>query len=217
MTRSYEIKVGSVTITDVVEENNKAAQREYTLLSVIAKTINSRKKGSESWLLNDDVAYDVAMELMQAIKRLDCYNAPMEYFEKVVQSIVNQRLIDYAVSAHKVRGSKASAIASGSAKFVGYDEPYKEYSSGKKSLPYSECLGEQTEPNPSEIAEIRDTASRAQGILKKMDAKSQKCFQMHVDGIKNVEIARRLGLDQPTVSILIKQVREELLLQLSIP
>lgn len=217
MNRLYEIKVGSVTITDVVEENNIAAQREYTLLSVIAKTINSRKRGSESWLLNDDVAYDVAMELFLAIKRLDCYNAPMEYFEKVVQRIVNQRLIDYAISAREVRGSKASAIASGSAKFVGYDEPYKEYSSGKKSLPYSECLGEQTEANPSEVAAIRDTASRAQAILEGMDKKARKCFQMHVKGIKNVEIARRLGLDQPAVSILIKQVREELILQLSKP
>jgi len=62
MSDIYNIKIGGVVFSAKVNKtdaNYEQVNRQFILLEILSKTINSRKSGSEAWLQDDDRAYDL--------------------------------------------------------------------------------------------------------------------------------------------------------------
>lgn len=219
MSDIYNIKIGGVVFSAKVNKtdaNYEQVNRQFILLEILSKTINSRKSGSEAWLQDDDRAYDFAMEVLANVKYYDCFNCDIEHFEKVMQTLVNQKLIDYGKACHSGKGKKASAVLSGSFNFVSLESDTgesKKKPGGRKAC-WKDVIPDVTSDRPDEEAGIKDAANIVMQYLEKMDSLPKQCMLLHVQGLQNTEIAQLLGISNSYVGKLLKQtaktIREEL-------
>lgn len=209
MTHTYDLKIGRARIRaklDSSKPNFDRENRDYILLSVLAKTINYRKHGSHSWLSNDDNAYDFAMEVYDSIRRLDCFNCSMEFFEMTMQNLVNKRLNDYATASHSGEGKKAAAVGSTCDRLCSFDsDSDKTSTKDNKTWQWGEVLSDDSVVQPDIYAMNADAAHLATQHMKKMPRLMQKCLDLHSQGYSNVEIAKKLNIDKSYVGKLIKQ------------
>lgn len=200
---TYDISIGGVPFRARISECDKnfdQERRQYILLSLLAKTINSRKRGTDTWLQNGNVAYDFAMELRASLCNLDCFHCEMSIFEKVMQGLIMQRLKDYGKVSRQGTGKKASAVASGSNMFCSFDDKTDDDKKpGGKCSRWSQVLRDKSVYSPDKMAEIRDEADLADRALGKLDEKTRQCFLWHSQGLKNTDIAQLLGIDESYV------------------
>lgn len=204
MVFTYDISIGGVQFRATISERNKnfdTERRQYILLELLAKTINSRKRGTDTWLQNDNVAYDFAMELWTSLCNLDCFYCDMSIFEKVMQDLIMQRLKDYGKISRRGTGKKATAMASGSNTFCNFDDRTDDYykKPGIECSRWSEVLRDESVYSPDKQVTIKDDADLVQHVLDSLDEKTRLCFLWHSQGMKNTDIALRLGIDESYV------------------
>ncbi|MBR5185508.1 MAG: hypothetical protein IKW19_04350, partial [Akkermansia sp.] len=98
MAINYSINIGGAQFRAKVSKKNKnyeLQKRQFKLLEMLAKTINSRKKSTDEWLKNDEVAYDFAMEVWNSLRQSSCFLCEEDRFEPVMQDLIMKRLTDY--------------------------------------------------------------------------------------------------------------------------
>ena len=209
MAINYSINIGGAQFRAKVSKKNKnyeLQKRQFKLLEMLAKTINSRKKSTDEWLKNDEVAYDFAMEVWNSLRQSSCFLCEEDRFEPVMQDLIMKRLTDYGESVRKGFVKKSATTGAECTKTKSFDAPSTPGESDEDSdaPTLSDVLYEAGAYTPDERAAIMLDAMRIKKALKKCSKKARLCFLLHSRGYTNREIAIELGVHESYIGRLMK-------------
>ncbi len=204
MVFTFDITLGGERILAKLDTNSKnydLEYRQYLLLQMLAKTINSRRHGTDKWLMNNQTAYDFGIELWMSLCSLACFRCEMDVFEPVMQGLIMKRLGDYGEASRRGTGKKSSAMASGSENFCQFDDFTDDAwdKPGAEFTRWGDVLYDESVHAPDNVASIKNDAAIAMQYLSKLDERTQMCFIWHAEGMKNTDIAQLLGVDESYV------------------
>lgn len=204
MVYKFDITLGGERILAKVNTSSQNFDREYRqylLLEMLAKTINSRRHGTDKWLENNQIAYDFGIELWMSLCGSACFCCKMEVFEPVMQGLIMKRLGDYGEASRRGTGKKSSAMASGSKNFCRFDDITDDAWDKPcvKLTRWCDVLYDEGVSAPNNTASIKDDAAKAMQYLSRLDERTQLCFIWHAEGMKNTDIAQQLYIDESYV------------------
>ena len=221
MAINYSINIGGAQFRAKVSKKNKnyeLQKRQFKLLEMLAKTINSRKKSTDEWLKNDEVAYDFAMEVWNSLRQSSCFLCEEDRFEPVMQDLIMKRLTDYGESVRKGFVKKSATTGAECTKTKSFDAPANPGDAdGDPDAPsLSDVLYEAGAYTPDERAAIMLDAMRIKKALKKCSKKARLCFLLHSRGYTNREIAVELGVHESYIGRLMERTIAQVKNQLKI-
>lgn len=210
MAINYSINIGGAQFRAKVSKKNKnyeLQKRQFKLLEMLAKTINSRKKSTDEWLKNDEVAYDFAMEVWNSLRQSSCFLCEEDRFEPVMQDLIMKRLTDYGESVRKGFVKKSATTGAECTKSKSFDAPSTSGESDDDSdaPTLSDVLYEAGAYTPDERAAIMLDAKRIKKALKKCSKKARLCFLLYSRGYTNREIAAELGVHESYIGRLMER------------
>ena len=210
MAINYSINIGGAQFRAKVSKKNKnyeLQKRQFKLLEMLAKTINSRKKSTDEWLKNDEVAYDFAMEVWNSLRQSSCFLCEEDRFEPVMQDLIMKRLTDYGESVRKGFVKKSATTGAECTKTKSFDAPSTpgESDDDSDAPTLSDVLYEAGAYTPDERAAIMLDAMRIKKALKKCSKKARLCFLLHSRGYTNREIAVELGVHESYIGRLMER------------
>ena len=210
MAINYSINIGGAQFRAKVSKKNKnyeLQKRQFKLLEMLAKTINSRKKSTDEWLKNDEVAYDFAMEVWNSLRQSSCFLCEEDRFEPVMQDLIMKRLTDYGESVRKGFVKKSATTGAECSKSKSFDAPSTpgESDDDSDAPTLSDVLYEAGAYTPDERAAIMLDAKRIKKALKKCSKKARLCFLLHSRGYTNREIAAELGVHESYIGKLMER------------
>lgn len=210
MAINYSINIGGAQFRAKVSKKNKNYElkvRQFKLLEMLAMTINSRKKSTDPWLKNDELAYDFAMEVWNSLRQLSCFHCEADRFEPVMQDLIMKRLTDYGESVHKGFVKKSATTGAECTKTKSFDAPSTpgESDDDADASTLSDVLYDAGAYTPDERAAIMLDAERIKKALKKCRKKARLCFLLYSRGYTNREIAAELGVHESYIGRLMER------------